>query len=425
MNATERCPSCARSNAVTRQTCLYCGANLPEPRPAAAQGQIELPPDLDELVRQALSGGSVSKVKAALDQARTARAATASASLAAPSPLSAGRPGRPEAASSEAPSAPAALSLDVLLAELRGLSEQADVAWRGRRPSEVVVALGALRRTLSLVEAHPGLRAAPPGVVLPPIRQPWILIVEGAGDGGRAAAMALALEVDNATARMLAVARCPRVAMRGDDRAHLTRLSRRVVEIVGVGAAVASRDDLLCIGPPRTWLRADGPGQLWVTDEAVWFGGAEGVDGQAAEAGPIYLAVPGEIVHRRIRRGPERRGGRSTDLNERRVAVLDLHGPREFYRLVEGVTETAGLPGFEVNGARRSLRGFTERLGEWWPELTAVEGRVCQPGDAPSPSPTGERPDVVEITGWPLWEEHTRLCRLLAGLGVPEAQAIG
>ena len=59
---TAPCPRCARANAAHRTTCLYCGAVMPAP--IAPPPPKIVPANIDSLVRDALRGGGVGKLRA-------------------------------------------------------------------------------------------------------------------------------------------------------------------------------------------------------------------------------------------------------------------------------------------------------------------------------------------------------------------------
>ena len=130
----------------------------------------------------------------------------------------------------------------------------------------------------------------------------------------------------------------------------------------------------------------------------------------------VVLAVPGEVQIKRFRTGRGKQAGALTPVGSKRLAVLDLHGVDCFLRIVEGITELDGLPGFIPQGAQRTFRVLPESLCDWWPELSSVGGRTFQPVRT-ARIPEGAQPgEMVTATGWPAWEEHTRTCRILFDL---------
>ena len=81
------CPQCARANAAHRPTCLYCGTVMPSPQPKpVAAARAPLPTDLDALVREALSGGDISKLRSAMTKASTEPGSSGSTPDATPPP---------------------------------------------------------------------------------------------------------------------------------------------------------------------------------------------------------------------------------------------------------------------------------------------------------------------------------------------------
>jgi hypothetical protein len=253
------------------------------------------------------------------------------------------------------------------------------------------------------------------------MRQPWMLVVEGPEEEARAEAVAAALRVDRVTARLVAIARHPRVALRGDDPDALQEAAARLRAGAGLRAAVCSRAELLQVGPPVTALAALGPGWRATAAEA-WTAEPDALPrGRAAPGFPVRLVVPGEVVVRRYRDG--RGVGRSSrgervlrEAAERRAPVIDLHGPAGFLRLVAGVTDTTGLPGHDPSSALLSFKNLLEGFDAVWPGAHRLGARSCAPGLAPAGTEPGADAEVVEASGWPAWEEHTRCCRLWSGL---------
>ncbi len=350
-----------------------------------------LPPvggdELDELVRDAMKGGDVAPVAEAL----------------------AGR-------GDEDPGA--------RLERLASLLQEARDAWSAddgaRALDRVQAASRELQPTLRVLRAAEQARRrlhVEPGDILSRPRLPLALIVDPPGDEFVAEGLAAALRIDLPTARLHAVERHPVVALRGGDREALEAARARVREQLGLASVVASWEDYLGLGVPRTALGLAADGRLMVADEALWL--HPPAPGHAPKASPVdvedlRLVVAGEVSVRRFRRIKAiSRGGSDTlqERSERRRVVVDLHGPGFYIRLVEGVTDTAGLPGHQPGAARKSLHDLPEHAWERWPMARVVGWHLARPA---ARAVIPEEGDMAVASGWPLWEEHSRTCRLLA-----------
>jgi hypothetical protein len=263
--------------------------------------------------------------------------------------------------------------------------------------------------------------------VLPPFRQPWLLVVEGPGNGDLAAPLAEALRLDRLTARLAALARHPKVVVRGHEPEPLREAARRVQRELRLRATVVARDQLLQIGHPETVLAVDALGPLrlrctrahaWTDDPAE----ARGRPCQLRELTALQGVVMGEVVTRFYRDGQSlsrsRRGQRVLrPAGEQRRRVVDLHAMGGFVRLVQGVTDTAGLPVHVPGSAVQSFKGLEEQPALLAPGAVVLGSRSCSPRADPR-LPEGAEPGAaVVVSGWPDWEEHTRTCRMLLGLG--------
>lgn len=434
----------------------------------AADGPVSMPEDLDALVRAALNGGRVDQVRAALES----RSPVTATGLAEPFVGAQARvPGRGHVSvsaqvASERRAAPVLLHAAPALPEvdpaeqegglvfdaLAATAARARAAWRsGDAP--------ALRRTLTELEAtlqkaratvgedHPvdlalntsqavGPRAVapsvpevvglpsghPPVVELPRYRHPWLLVVEGAGDGSKARVLADAMDVDLPTAQQAALAPYPRVALRSDARLPLDRKAGRIEAMAGLRAVVTSQDALREIGAPVTALGAMGVSRFEVVDGPAWRmdeDGQEPGEGRTLDTRGVALVVPGDVVIRKYRVGNDLGRGRGKVVKvagERRVAVIDFHGPDCFVRVVQGVTDLRGLPGYDGHSSLRSMRGLAEKVWQWWPKARVLPPRTARPGDMPSLEQV-QAADGLEHAGWAEWEEHSRMVRLLGALG--------
>lgn len=456
MAKTVPCPKCVRLNAAHRQTCLYCGEPMPAPEPKAPPKRREVPANLDVLIRRAFQGGTTRHLESALSEGAEAleprhltpiRPGRVAADQLKPGAGEVIVPSSAQAPQPEAPTQPAAFSVPAELQEDEPPTDEVP-APRGEAlepvdPHAALLALWdqadrALQRYLEgdLQSAHEALdtleaaaaaaRAALPdretwAVQLPNYTRPYALVIEGLGGPERAPALAEALEMDPATARLNAVSHWSRTALRGDDREALERLAIRA-RSVDIAAAVLDREALL-LAPAALWvigrIQDEGrPSTRWV----VCARPPERLDPDAAleagtlevEAGGFRLAVPGDVVIRRFRERTSTRWTRGDggvqELGERRASVLDLYGDGPPLRLVVGLTSFEGLPGYVSTSGARSLKNLVEQLQDAWPGIRVEGRRVC------APFKTGriaDGEDTAQVSGWPLWEEHSRSCWLL------------
>lgn len=270
-----------------------------------------------------------------------------------------------------------------------------------------------------------------PEVVLPPVRMPWMLILACPGDRSKASALARVLGVDGVTARMAALARAPRVVLRSETVHELTRKAEQLRSELTLPAVVASREQLLQIAAPDVVLEGRSPDGLLVS--AAWPWTAEApvsppADARVLAQDGVMLAVPGEVVVRRYRVGRSLARGRRQDkvlrlASEQRHRVVDLHGPGLFARVVAGVTDTSALPGHDPRSGLRAVQGLLDHVDNWLPEAVVQGERTVAPGSAPTMPEGHDGAAPIEASAWPLWEEHSRLCRLLAGLPADDVPA--
>ncbi|MFT5679306.1 MAG: hypothetical protein ACI8RZ_000210 [Myxococcota bacterium] len=453
---TVPCPACQRPNAPHRPRCMYCGEGMPQA--ALAPESRSIPENLDALIRAAMSGQGTEDLKAALIQASAVEPKSAvveevdelvelvdldTSSL---QPLDL-LPIEP-ASELDAPSIPRMMptsaispresTIDDGLRQLTWLLSEATSAWKGADTVACRVNLSRLHAQIpSLLSQLPAPLEPTPAPVPQPISNepvrifegqgswssaghPFALVVDCPGDAARAPAVARVLEVDGVTARMLAVSRYPRVALRNAESEPLQRLSTRYLAALGLGAAVIPRESLLDIDLPKVILGPAGLQGFRVCDAPLWLQPVHDslIDGHVVRSPRLLLAVPGEVVTCHYR--SSEKGARSRDAyqlsRESRIGVLDLHGPGVFLRVVEGATDFQGLPGYIVSSRRRSFRGLVDNIGQWFPGIQGFGSRVCRPTGNPHPSPDQPLRPRLEVNAWPMWEEHTRLCRLLLGI---------
>lgn len=393
MSATAPCPACQRANASFRTSCLYCGAAMPNPAPRPAEVRRAAPENLDQLVREAMRGGGTEKLRAAL----------------------ATPPDEPPGAPDGAPRPVIARAVAAPPPPVQAVAPP-PARWQDalRRAAERVGMLGddpdALREALLDAEdaLTVGFSTLPSSPVLAAMRQPWLLVIPPLGDPGRLAA---SLGVDQATARMLALGRWPRVALRGESPAlGATRAE---------GHRVIARDELLRIGPALgvlgplpapAWQEPEADGASWtVSDEPTWLAEPQG-GGLPARIAGVKLVVPGEVETRSTREGPadsrwlRKRLSAAGAGTERRVRIADLHTEGGIFRLVEGVTRTGGVPGHDPTSAHRSFSALLAYVAGLYPSAEVLEERTCAVG-------------ADGRSAWPSWEEHTRVSRVYTWRG--------
>ena len=457
--STAPCPRCARANAAHRTTCLYCGAVMPAP--VAPPPPKVVPANIDALVRDAMRGGDVGKLRAALKAqgieatprpvvtppvvtppvvtrpAVTPPVAPPRAPAPALSPPPAPRPAPPPAATSPAPPSG------------RSRSEVLDALVLAAERTRVALDLGAALDALALVVAEartfaeptPGAAhtaaahtaaaptatltagptpdaapAVPAPVELPPFRFAWMLVVSGVPAAHEVAA---GLGLDLVTARQLAYLAGPRVAARSDDAALLESRAGRARE-AGLDVRVCARAALAELPPAETLLTVEPDGRWLTCASPVWRDPPEPSTRPAGTPAPtdgVFLLVSGE-VEVRDQRGPRDPGrwarSRLTvagPVAERRVLVVDVHLPDRIVRVVEGIVDLRGDPSHVDGSGRRTLAAWLDAAITRWPDARVEPRRTCAAGAATKLSEDGRQSG----SGWPLFEEYSRLARLNAG----------
>ena len=387
------CPQCQRNNAAHRELCLYCGEQLPDPTESPPlRVERTLPADIDQLVKQAMTLGTTHKLREAM------------------------------LTHQEAPTeAPPAVEETVDPREtLQRLKQAADAALEahdaGREPDvyaalsnaqEALVSFGPLRRPMAVENEDEG-----PVICLPKVRRRFGLVVEGLGDVDKHSVIASALGMDGATARMIAIARQPRVALRGDDDERLLEMALRLREEAGLKATVVDSERLLAMGPASLLHGFEsGPTLVPVADWSLPFETPSPSHNGRPMTDPPLLVVPGEVVvlkYRSSRSGgrlKHLRDGRMQAAAEQRLVLVDLHTQSGIVRILEGHTNLSEAPGAVSDGFRRSLRTL---IDNWRDQGVAVlEPRTCAPGRQGGESASG-LDQAAFATGWPDWEEHSR-----------------
>ena len=386
------CPDCQRPNAPHREVCLYCGGTLPEPTaPPPARVEPNLPPDIDQLVKQAMTLGTTHKLREAMQSHHETP---------------------PESVDE-----PVEIDLGELLQTIKSAASDAVEAHNDDRVGDVDVALVRIQTALSQwgpigVQQRSAPAEDEPIICLPKVRRMFGLVVEGVGDVERHQDFVDALGMDGATARMIAIARQPRVAMRGDDRERLEAMAVGLREKAGVCATVIEQEQLRLMGP--AWLLhgfESGPTLVPIHDWAQAFETpSPGASGRPMTDAPL-LVVPGEVVvlkYRTSRTGgrlKHLREGRMQAASEQRLALADLHTESGIVRILEGHTNLSDAPGTVEDGFRRSLRALIDNWREQG--VRVLEPRTCSPSGQSGRTASGLE-QAAFSTGWPDWEEHSR-----------------
>ncbi len=404
-----------------------------------------LPDNLDALVRRAMSGGGVGALKQALSVPATGAVRLAAAPVgslpaeavepgpsagAAPEPIepsgeavalvASGAPA-PGAVTAASPVAP----LDALIAAAGEARAAPDVATRKAALERVRAALEAAERTVEDNVDHEEAAATTdpeppeppdegPPFRIPLARHPYALVIGAVPSGVETGALASALEVDVATARVAVLAGGTRIVLRA---AVATDLERRLgaLAALGVIAAVISREELLATAAARGCVAAAAADSWRVIDAPRW--GAERPEPARLPMGDLHipgeplLFTVGEVEERRLRTEAEpsrwqrtRYSAGATPSAEGRIAVIDVHTVDGIYRFVEGAVDLRHLRGADTNAQRQAMKLLQAALVARWPEVPVEPKRMCV---------ATARPGAKTADGWPAWEEHTRVCRLL------------
>ncbi len=245
--------------------------------------------------------------------------------------------------------------------------------------------------------------------------QPFLLVTDAGGGEAQVQDLVQSLQLDGVTARLVARTTWWRVARWGESQEPLEEMAERTRQATGLRVSVLKAADLGEIQPPRGLLGATEDGRLSLTGPG--WQGEEEENGETVDLSlaSFSLVVPGAIAIRRFRhqerreRSSRKMGTIQLEGRQRRVGVLDLHGPDGALRIVSGATDFSHLPGNFQGKGPRSYALFQSWLEQ---EMEVLGRRVCDPTrSAPGVKPEGG-PLEFEITGWPVWEDHSRICAL-------------
>ena len=258
---------------------------------------------------------------------------------------------------------------------------------------------------------------------LPIGRRPFVLVLDGCADPSLAPQIAEHARIDLVTARMVATSDWDRPLLWHAQREVLDGIAARLTDEMGLGASVLESARLSETASVHAVLGATESGGFHVTPKPVWMGRPIGdEEGEALSQQEIRLVVPGQIAIRRfqdVRRGKWARKKGTTvrrEIGERRVVLMDLHSPSHILRVVIGVTDFSGFPGYHEGSGPLSMRGLEEALPVQFPSAHIEGKRVCHPQTARAMLDSDTQWAQFELTGWSAWEEHTRICRVHRGM---------
>lgn len=402
-----------------------------------------LPSNLDALVRDALAGGNIERLRTAM---REAQQAAPTSAIGTPEPKRSAPTSTAALPTPQAPSEPAVSALDVLRALRDAAQAAVDAEEKGANglsllPSVQKRLMAAQRlaavapRAVSPPPASPVLPPAPssteaptsllrPSVLLPRIRLEWMLVVDCPGRADAAPVFAAALHVDTVTARIHAVSKGPKVVLRSEDAGDLAGAAADFSK-EGLASAVISRTNLVAIRAPDLLIRKDSERGVEVSASTHCNTppplDTPPTDLQHIDLPTDCLMVPGEVVIRRHRIGRSLARGRRNETvlrlaSERRVSIVDLHGPGLFVRMVSGLTATEGFLGHDASSSQKAFDGVVEALPQWLPQGRVAPHRLCAATDTPEVPEGHDGAAPIECSGWATWEEYTRMTRMLYGL---------
>lgn len=393
---THDCPDCGRPNAAHRSGCIYCGCVLPQATGAAPE-PTALPADIDQLVRSAMSLGTTAGLERALADH--------------------------QAAALVEDTTPATEHQDNPTQALLDAAQRAIEAERLPDARALSTALIDAKRAIERCEAMSALAnqgtelPAAPTILLPSVQRRYALVIDGPADVDWASELAQTLGVDGVTARMLAIARQPRIALRADNPGGLEAKAKALKATNDLAATVVDDTALRSSGPARLLASfGGGPRTIAINDWMTDLPNAVDIDQCEAMNQAPLLVVPGEVVILKFRAAPSGgrlkhlREGRMDPASEQRLAVADLHLPDGVVRILEGVSDLTGAPGAISDGFRLSLRVL---LDQWRDHgIRVLETKTATPKRGSKAGRT-EAMGVTLAAAWPEWEEHSRCARLL------------
>ena len=396
---------------------MYCGFELGGP---LGEGEApELPDDLDQLVRQAMSLGTTAHLEKALNAAAEAGPSLGSQSQAGHERVTDGsevkRSGGIDSPVGQTMSRREALEAlhgrisDALAAETRGDEASLRAALIESRD---------LFDRIPSVSDDPPLRVqagSAPVVLLPKVRREYALVVQGVGDVEAHQVYIEHLGLDGVTARMMARARQPRVAVRDDSRPVLEAKAMRLKAHSQVLAEVVTADQLRSFGPAHLLTSFErGPQAAPVLDWSLDMAPAFDESGLTPVTEMPGLVVPGELVFQRYKPGSGKgrlrhlKEGRMETGRQTRLQVADLHFSDRIVRILEGTSDLSHAPGASEEGFVRTLSGM---LAVWEEQDSLIlDGRILEPIGADGRM---EESGAIVAHPWPQWEEHSRISRCL------------
>ena len=387
---TQSCSACGRTNTLQRTACIYCGQAL---EGAGPNNGPTMPDDLDQLVRQAMTLGTTAHLEKAFAQVEDVQA--------------------------EGEDEQDVLSRKDLLARLATAARDAVGAEAAGEEARLAEALARARSALAALPAAAVTtteqRSPTPVVMLPKVRRRFSLVVDGVGDVEAHTAFVEHLQIDAVTARMIARARHPRVAIRSDNEKDLRARAETLSKAAAIKAVVVSPTDLTELGPAHLLASFEsGPETVEVHDWTADLHALMERESREPLDEMPRLIVAGELVFQRYRAAPS--GGRLKHLREARLdagrqvrlQVVDLHLSKHIVRILEGASDLAHAPGASEDGFHRTL---SQMLEAWSSEgYTVLTSRTLEPS-----GPDGPLDELGGVLAhpWAQWEEHSRSSRLL------------
>lgn len=372
---------------------------MPNPQPHMQPSRREVPENLDELVRKALAGGSIDQVKRALVDNPT------------PSPVRVAPPPVtlvPVAAPAAQPAPTLPPPPPPTTGPLAAFASAAAAVHVASDRTALLAALDAVDAAVAALRAD-----AAPAIRLPPIRHRYALAIGPCAD---AATIGQALEIDPATARSLAASPWTRIALRSGEPDGLERRAARA-RAAGIAATVLTREQIAATPVALSAVHMEDATRWGVVSSELWAAPPapdQVPDVDARELEFALCIVVGEVESRVANAGREqsrwerKQVGTGTAVREHRALVIDLHLADEVVRVVEGLTELRGVPGAAPGRSGAVFRQLVEALPTLFPGVPIEPRRVCTAGP-PTPAEDG----TLRSSGWPTWEEHSRVCRLM------------
>jgi len=221
------------------------------------------------------------------------------------------------------------------------------------------------------------------------------------------------LNVDGATARMLAASKLPKIALYEKSPINAKHFAKRYQQLLQRQALPIKREMLEKIPNAHPCIRVM-PEGFWVGSGPLWsrpnlYGGSS----IHLRTDKIEMVVSGEVevqYYREIRRRKETEWKKN---RTERYSVIDLHSNQGIIRLCNTYTDLSVMPNIQSLASNINFKLYREGLTDQFPFAIFIEGyRAFPPELGLGSSPTQD----TMVSGWPQWEAYTRACRLLYGV---------